>query len=175
MGAVARDENRKSLMEGRDVMRRSNALWILAFVVFFGSSSIVLLSATVDSKKSEVQQFQDRVNLFWDCRLKGDYVTIYDLMSPDIRETVTRPEFVGAKGFVNYYSYDIEGIEIKGDEARTRVTYTWKANHPLFEKSKVKEHTMEDLWVKEGGVWYKKFTTPTATPSQPQKASDDME
>jgi hypothetical protein len=159
-------------------MKRAKAIWILAFVVVFGSTSIVLLSSTGGEKNSaDVSALKDRITQFWDCRLKGDYVTVYDLMSPDIRETVTRPSFVGAKGFVNYYSYDIKSIEIDGDEARARVHYTWKANHPLFEKSSVKDNVMEDVWVRIDGDWYKKFVAPSIVqqPNEPQRDYDDLD
>lgn len=158
--------------------KRWSLLWILAFVVVFGSTSIVLLSSTGGEKAGgDVAVLKERIAKFWECRLKGDYVTIYDLMSPAIRTTVTRPSFVGSKGFVNYYSYEILSISVDGDEARARVRYTWKANHPLFEKADVKDNIMEDVWVRIDGVWYKKFVAPSIVqqPNQPQEEINDVD
>ena len=157
-------------------MRRTRLIWILAFVMLFGSTSVVLFSSAPTKERGDVAQLTKRISEFWNCRVKGDYVTIYDLMSPDIRETVSRPAFVGAKGFVNYYSFDVRSIKIDEDEARALIHYTWKANHPLFEKSDPKEHVMEDVWVRIDGTWFRKFVAPSMV--QPEDAllpDEDLE
>ncbi len=152
---------------------RARLIWIVAFVVLFGSTTVVLFSSAPAKDAAAANPLAKRVSEFWDCRVKGDYVTIYDLMSPDIRATVTRPAFVGSKGFVNYYSYDIRSIHIDQDEAVATVYYTWKANHPLFEKSEPKEHVMEDRWVRIDGTWYKKFVAPTMADEDRNEIDDD--
>jgi len=154
-------------------MKPARLFWITAFVVLFGSTSVVLLSSGGSETRTDVSELTRRIQEYWDCRVKGDYVTIYDLMSPDIRETISRPAFVGAKGYVNYYSFDIRAIEIDQDEARALVHYTWKANHPLFEKSDPKEHVMEDTWVRIDGTWYKKFVPPNMVPESDEELEVD--
>ena len=140
-------------------MHHSKGFWILAFVLMFGCTSIVLLSASSERSNAEVSSFKSRVKLLWDCRLRGDYVTVYDLMEPSLRESMSREQFVDSKGFLSYYSYEIQSIEMNGDQARTRVYYTWKANHPLFRKSKIREHVVEDVWTRVGTSWFKKVTS----------------
>ena len=156
-------------------MKRARLIWLFAFVVVFGSTSVVLFSSTPSTERGEVAELTGRMTEFWECRIKGDYVTIYDLMSPEIRESITRPAFVGAKGFVNYYTYDIRSIEIEGDEARALVHYTWKANHPLFEKSEPKEHVMEDLSVRADDTWFRKFVKPSMVNAGDELVDDDLE
>ena len=153
-------------------MKRAVLFWIAAFVVLFGSTSVVLFSSGRNSDPSDVERLLDRMTEFWECRVRGDYVTIYDLMSPDIRESVSRSAFVGAKGFVNYYGFDIRSVEIAGEEARALVQYSWKANHPLFEKSPPKEHVMEDVWVRRDGTWFRKFVAPSMVDA-PEETLDD--
>ncbi len=154
-------------------MMRGRLVWILAFVVLFGSTSVVLFSSAPTKERGVASQLSKRITEFWECRVKGDYVTIYDLMSPDIKKSVSRPAFVGSKGFVNYYSYEVRSIEIEGDEATAIVHYTWKANHPLFEKSEPKEHVMEDRWVRLDGAWYKKFVAPNMVRSAEEDIDDE--
>ena len=148
---------------------------LVALAVVFGTG----LPACTSGEASDQQVAQDlesRVREVWECRIRKDYGRKYDLMSPDIRDVVEKNEFVNSKGFVNYYSYQIDRLEIANDTADVTVTYEWKANHFLFEKSPVKTATTTDPWVLVDGEWYMKYRTPsiTGTPDgQVERKPDD--
>jgi hypothetical protein len=138
------------------------------------SASALLLTGRSATAISTEETLRERVSAFWQSRVSADWVKEYDLMSPDLREITTLSDYVSAKGFINYYAYEIERVEVNGDSGRARVRYTWRANHPAFSKASPQLHTMEDDWVRVGGTWFKKYVPPSvATPKAPVSPWDD--
>ncbi len=135
----------------------------LAGVITFAALMNACTKSGADDGQANAQRLAERVQEIWQCRVDGDYGRKYDMMSPDIRDRVSKSEFMSAKGYVLYYSYDVDKLEIDGNEAMATVTYTWKANHPLFAKTDPKENTTSDPWVFIDGEWYMKYRTPSIT------------
>lgn len=126
-------------------------------------------SCSVGSAKGPDQLAADlekRVTELWQCRVAKNYDRKYDLMSPDIRERVGKSEFISSKGYVNYYGFEIVSLKVDKTEALAEVKYTWKANHPLFEKAEVKENITTDPWVLVDGEWFMKYRTPSIQGAQ---------
>jgi len=157
---------------------RSNRKTFPRATMFLSVLALLLCPLGCSSETTPMQRaakLEDRVREVWDCRLRGDYGTKYDLMSPDIRTRMSKNEFINSKGFVSYYSYEILALEIDEDEAIAEVKYTWKANHPLFQKAPVKENVTRDPWVFLDGQWYMKYRKPSLTGAQDAEIQDRAE
>ncbi len=142
--------------------------------------TVLIIACTKSSADPDAiaARLEKRVAEIWDCRVTKDYDRKYDMMSPDIRDRVSKKEFVSSKGFVNYYSFEILKLEIEGETATVSVKYRWKADHPLFEKAPIKEAVTEDPWVYIDGEWYMKYRTPSITGAPDnvqQQKKDDLE
>lgn len=161
---------------------RMKTMRTLTTPVVLGLAGLITFAALMNActksgaDDGSAERLAERVQEVWQCRVDGDYARKYDMMSPDIRDRVSKPEFMSAKGYVLYYSYEVDKLEIDGDEAMATVTYTWKANHPLFAKTDPKENTTTDPWVRIDGEWYMKYRTPSITGAegevQPPKDDD---
>ncbi|MBI1850122.1 MAG: hypothetical protein HYR85_07235 [Planctomycetes bacterium] len=136
--------------------------------------SAFLFTSHSASAVSQQDALRARVGQFWDCRVKGDWVKEYELMSPDLHDQVKLSDYVATKGFISYYSYEVEKIDVNEDTGHARVRYTWRANHPAFSKASAQVHTMEDDWVLIDGAWFKKYVPPSvATPQVPSSPWED--
>jgi hypothetical protein len=142
------------------------ALALTASAFLFGTRTV--------SAVSQDEALRDRVSQFWSCRIKGDWVKEYELMSPDLHDQVNLSDYVATKGFISYYSFEVEKVDVDGDTGHARVRYTWRANHPAFSKASAQVHTTEDDWVRIDGTWYRKYVPPSlATPQAPSSPWDD--
>ncbi len=140
------------------------------------SAAALLVTSRPVTAISTEAALRERVKLFWDSRVSGDWVKNYELMSPDMRDEVSMSDYVSTKGFISYYSYEIELVEATGATGQTRVRYSWRANHPAFAKASAQAHTMEDDWVLIDGTWFKKYVPPSlGTPQPPSSPWDDSD
>jgi hypothetical protein len=119
------------------------------------------LSGSSDARSlTEEERLRARVDEFWECRLAGDGISIYELMEPRIAEHFTKTEFAGTQAHNRYYSYRIEEIEINGDVATVTVEYEWMIK--LGEERSIlpKNDRIRDTWLRIDGEWYRQYRKP---------------
>jgi hypothetical protein len=145
---------------------------LFAFLSIFGGVFLAFAPTPAKVASGTSEELRAEVKRFWDCRLAKDHRTIYDIYEPRLKELATLDHFLGAKGLIDYFSYDIEEITVDGDVGRANVRYTWKPNHPAFSSMKVKDDVMEDEWLFVDGKWHKKFVIPSPTQDVNPAAGD---
>ena len=151
------------------VVRFCGLFVVLAIIgglfVAFAPTPARVASGNVDELRVEVKRF-------WDCRLAKDHTAIYEIYEPRLKQLATLEQFLGAKGLIDYFSYEIEEVTVDGDTGHAKVTYSWKPNHPAFASMSVKEDTMEDEWFFIDGKWHKRFVIPSPTQDIDPAAGD---
>lgn len=138
---------------------------VIGLFVTFAPTPAKVASGTPEELRAQVKRF-------WDCRLAKDHTSIYEIYEPRLKQLATLEQFLGAKGLIDYFSYEIDEITVDGDVGRAKVTYSWKPNHPAFASMSVEEDTMEDDWFFIEGQWHKKFVIPSPTRDVDPAAGD---
>ncbi len=151
--------------EGTMKLNRKTVRFFGLFVVLSVLTSVVMIVAPKPAKVASgtAEELRSAVKAFWDCRLAKDHTAIYEIYEPRLKQLATLEQFLGAKGLIDYYSFEIDNVSVDGDVGTANVSYTWKPNHPAFASMKVKEDAMDDEWLFVDGQWRKKFVVPSPT------------
>ena len=110
----------------------------------------------VKAEQSPEEALRDRARQFWEARVKGDLVEQYGFLEPDAREQITLTGFVRARSAVNFSSYELEGVEVVGDQGRVRAKATFRMNLPQLSRFGPWTEPAITRWVRRDGVWYLK-------------------
>jgi hypothetical protein len=86
--------------------------------------------------------------------VKGDLATQYDLLEPKAREQVTLTGFVRARSSVTFQSYQMQDVEVNGDEGTVTTMAKFRLNLPKVSQFGPWDQLTTMKWVKVNGLWY---------------------
>lgn len=127
-------------------------LWIVALLVV-GAGVVIILAGTGTrwleplGLGSDEQLLRWRVDAYWQGRVDGDLEAIAKYQHPE-QKGIAKPDMLVTD------SYDVLGVEIKGDEATATVSIHSHLNHPQLAQ-RARELRIEDKWVRQNGRWYR--------------------
>lgn len=122
------------------------------------------------AQQSPEEALRARATRFWELRVKGDLAEQYGFLELKAREQMTMTGFVRSRGAFKFQSYQIEGVEVVGDQGRVLATTTFRMDLPQLTAFGPWTHPAITRWVREGGAWYLKGSQEDA--GQPLQAGD---
>lgn len=124
--------------------------------------------------QSPEEALRARATQFWEARVKGDLVTQYTLLEPAARERVTLTGFVLARSRLVFRSYEMQQVEVAGNEGRVTAKTTFRLNMPpsipQVSQSGPWDQVIIMRWVRVDGLWYVKYDQQNVT--EPLKAGE---
>jgi hypothetical protein len=104
--------------------------------------------------QSPKEALRTRATQLWEARVKGDLATQYDLLEPKAREQVTLTGFVRARSSVTFQSYQMQDVEVNGDEGTVTTMAKFRLNLPKVSQFGPWDQLTTMKWVKVNGLWY---------------------
>ena len=108
------------------------------------------------------EALEARSKAYWELRLKGDWGSIYDYLTPEERKFVTRDKFVRERSQeLRFLGYQIESVEVRGNEGTTSTQCKWRITIPGDElPHRGGETTLTEYWLFTGDNWYLEMLNP---------------
>ncbi len=104
--------------------------------------------------QSPEEALRARATQFWDARVKSDLVAQYELLEPRGREQMTLTGFVQSHSSIVFLSYEIQQIEVAGDEGRVTAMTKFRMNLPQVSRFGPWDQRVPMLWRRVDGLWY---------------------
>lgn len=151
-----------------DGQGRFHAVWVRYTSDRFQKSQVVqtdIERATLLKPSSgggaDRKRLEQRVAGFWKTRTAGDWLKSYDYFDPFYRSQVRREAYVGTQGTVKYHEFKIEQVDITGNVAKVRITYSMEIPEldlqgKLHKVPKREEETAQE-WIWIDGEWHLAF------------------
>ncbi len=121
----------------------------------------------VRTTQSPEDALRARATQFWEARVKGDLATQYDLLEPAARERVTLTGYVWARNSVIFKSYEIQTVEVAGDEGLVSAKATFRMNVPQLSRYGPWNQQVALKWVIVDGLWYVRYDQQTTDAKPP--------
>lgn len=118
------------------------------------SGDIPKQSETIPSE----QRLKQRVDAYWESRIKGDLAKTYTFMDPFFRDRNKKEAFFANQAAFTYYAARSEGHEVTGRRGKVNIVYEFELPEVMFQGKMVKvprteEKTVQDwLWIDDD--WY---------------------
>ena len=125
----------------------------------------------VRATQSPEEALRARATQFWEARVKGDLATQYDLLEPAAREQVTLTGYVRARSSVIFKSYELQKVEVAGDEGLVTAKAAFRVNVPQLSRFGPWNQQVVLKWVMVDGLWYVRYDQ-QADPGQRQQAGE---
>jgi uncharacterized protein YchJ len=103
--------------------------------------------------EEEKAKFRDRINEYWQYRIKGDAERAYQCEVPAFREKVSILQYANRFKLVKYLNIEVQEIEVKGREASSKLKLTYVIFLKAISDKKLSK-LEEEKWVKVKGTWY---------------------
>jgi uncharacterized protein YchJ len=103
--------------------------------------------------EEEKTKFRNRVNEYWQYRIKGDIERAYQCEVPAFREKVSILQYANRFKLVKYLDAEVWEIEFKGTEASSKSKVTYVIFLRAI-KDKQLSKLEEEKWMKVEGTWY---------------------
>jgi uncharacterized protein YchJ len=104
-------------------------------------------------REEEKAKLRDRVNEYWQYRIKGDVERAYQCEAPAFREKVLILQYADRFKLVKYLDAEVQEIEVKGREASSKLKLTYVIFLQAISDKKLSK-LEEEKWVKIEGAWY---------------------
>jgi hypothetical protein len=111
--------------------------------------------ATLPEK--EIVELEQRVKTYWDARMEGNAVKMYELEDPDVikDEKLTLTGYIRSKSpAIVDKKYEVKGLEVLSPE-KVRVYIILNAFINLPQVMREEEAVIRDIWQKKEGNWYR--------------------
>jgi hypothetical protein len=116
---------------------------------------LLLLSTSMwSSAENELGDFRERVKVYWEARVKGDFAVLYDFHGEAQKEQLSRDEYVNASKETfpfRVLSYKLGAAEMDGDIAWVNVSYS--AALVKYSNLPPRELQVLQVWIKSNGSW----------------------
>ena len=103
--------------------------------------------------EEEKAKLRDRINEYWQYRIKEDVEKAYQFEVPAFREKVSILQYVNRFKLVKYLDAEVQEIEVKGREASSSSKLTYVIFLKAISGKKLSKLEKEK-WVKVKGTWY---------------------
>ena len=131
------------------------------------------VAATAPGSEAEILELRQRVAGFWAARVAGDADAQWQLLEPRGKGLITVQEYGAAPTGGKYLAYQVEDASIKGFFAtvKVKVLVQQLLSSPGAARSigGPQVTTVEDGWIKIGGVWYRRFEDVAKLPTEPRQ------
>jgi uncharacterized protein with gpF-like domain len=88
--------------------RASSRAWRCRCVVL---ATLPVLAAQVASQGSESEQaLKERVQVFWEAKVKEDYSAQYSFIEPKVRRQLSLTDYIKQQGLLTYLTANIDGV-----------------------------------------------------------------
>ena len=104
-------------------------------------------------REEEKTKLRDRINEYWQYRIKGDAERAYQCEIPAFREKVSILQYANRFKLVKYLDVEVQEIEVKGREASSNLKLTYVIFLKAISDKKLNKFEKEK-WVKIEGTWY---------------------
>ena len=114
----------------------------------------------------------ETVNKRWKALDDDDWVTIYSMMRPEMRNEIKLTQFIQGKDIVFYDNFEVLDVSMEGNEGRAKIKYDWGANleMKIHLGEPVKRGVIMNeryLFEEADGTWY--FEGGSHEESEPEK------
>jgi len=121
---------------------------------------VVLVSLQCTARKQVVKEddeavLRQRVQEYWNYRMKGEWDKTYAYEAPEYREKVTLASYKNQNGRspMKIESFDITELWASGDEGNVTLKIKHRWSVPNFQKAAFEQENRE-RWVKKDRQWY---------------------
>jgi len=104
-------------------------------------------------KEEERAQVRDRVNEYWQYKIKGNIEKAYQCELPAFREKVSVLIYASHFRTFRYLDAEVQDIEVKGREANSKVKLTYVVVIKKISGKKL-NRSVEEKWINIEGTWY---------------------
>jgi hypothetical protein len=108
------------------------------------------------AQQSPEEALRARATQFWEARLKGDLAAQYEFLEPGAREQMTLTAFVRSRGAIVFLSYQLEEVEVVGDQGRVLAKVSFRMDLPQVSRFGPWTQTPTMRWVLVRDIWYLK-------------------
>ena len=104
-------------------------------------------------KEEERAKVRDRINEYWQYKIKGDIEKAYQCELPTFREKVSVLVYANHFRTFRYLDAEVQDIEVKGREANSKVKLTYVVALKIISGKKL-SRSVDEKWVNIEGTWY---------------------
>ena len=104
-------------------------------------------------KEEERSKVRDRVNEYWQYKIKGDIEKAYQCELLAFREKVSVLQYASHFRTFRYLDAEVQEIEVKGREANSKVKLTYVVTIKVISGKKLNRF-VEEKWINIEGTWY---------------------
>lgn len=101
----------------------------------------------------EKEKLRDRINEYWQYRIKEDVERAYQCEVPAFREKVPIFQYLNRFKLVKHLDAEVQEIEVKGGEASSSLKLTYVIFLKAISEKKLSKLEKEK-WVRIEGTWY---------------------
>jgi hypothetical protein len=136
----------------------------LALLVVAGAAALVGSATRASGNESPTrdaaQQLRERAQAYWEARIAR---------SPRVHEFYAPPRSaaVSEGGNVQFTAFEIEGVEVRGDDATVEVRVQAHVALPTRVGGATHAAHVHEAWHRVGGAWYKRPVPPGFAPPRP--------
>jgi len=107
--------------------------------------------------REEAQVLRERAQQYWEARVAGS-ARVLEFYAPPEKGGPRGPREVSEGGNLRFTAFDIEGVELRGDEASVlvRVEANVPAGRRQARPGSVRSRVLRELWDRVDGDWYKR-------------------
>jgi hypothetical protein len=105
------------------------------------------------AREEEKAEVRDRVNEYWQHKIKGNIEKAYQCELPAYREKVSILQYANHFRMFRYLDAEVQDIEVKGREANSKVRLTYVVALKVISQKKL-NRSVEEKWINIEGTWY---------------------
>lgn len=137
------------------LLRRRSSAALRLVAIFLTLLLGLALPVPARSAEDQVKALRDRAVKLWDARVKADWSTAYEFLSPSEKAKVTKEQYVTTnqqKGPLKYSSYKLGEVHVDGDFGWVHTEY--EAVPFVMPQAPPKKIKYWQVWEKVAGTWY---------------------
>jgi hypothetical protein len=133
-----------------------NALFVIGLLIF----PLVFAACSSERREDQAGSLKERVRGFWEARIAGDDLKAYAYEAYSKTGKMTQTQYVRARSAVfQYKSYEVKGIEEKGDEATVTIDLQYSLVLPAKSDLNL-SMSFPERWIRLDGQWYRQLEQP---------------
>ncbi|MEJ5365508.1 MAG: hypothetical protein WHS86_10425 [Desulfosoma sp.] len=113
---------------------------------------------------SPEQSLRQRAEAYWTAQKSKNWKEVRTYVDPEIVGTLDKyfKRREESQSYSTIVSAEIKDLEVRGDTGRTVTDVSAQLTHPLLGgKAYMVKQTVEERWVRRGGVWYVVIESPS--------------
>jgi len=141
------------MRQARTASRFASRLYTAAAAAL--CASLLAGCASTAQPSPENAALLERANQYLAARQAGDVDTAYSLLAPSLRAVTSKEQFVGRHGEKNHMQGgDLHSIICENEHCVLQRNFTFSYNFPILSKGHNFSSYINELWIKEGYLWW---------------------